>query len=453
MNYNPIFKSMTFVLLVFLMASCETTNSDFQESAKDPEFYHRSMKKLTDVIVNDIFSPPVASRIYVYPNIAAYETLLHDYPGYQSLEGQLNGLSNVPQPEKGQEYCFPLAGIHAFLQTAKSFIFSEFEIEDFEENIYAEFKAMKIPQDVYIRSLAYGKAVSDHILAWSAKDMYKETRTFPKYSTTSDPSKWKPTPPDYMDGIEPSWNKIRTLVIDSSSQFAPPPPTEFNMDKNSKFYQETLEVYEAIKDKDEEKVNIAKFWDCNPFVSHHAGHSMFNTKKITPGGHWMGISSIAAKSTGADMMKTAETYTRVAINLFDAFISCWDEKYRSNLIRPESVINAYIDESWLPVLQTPPFPEHTSGHSVISSASAVALTNLYGDNFSFLDTTEVEYGLPPRSFNSFYHAADEAAISRLYGGIHYRPAIEYGVKQGKAIGNLIVNRVKTSDQAIGLKEE
>src|SRR5690606_31797148 len=108
MNYNPIFKSMTFVLLVFLMASCETTNSDFQESAKDPEFYHRSMKKLTDVIVNDIFSPPVASRIYVYPNIAAYETLLHDYPGYQSLEGQLNGLSNVPQPEKGQEYCFQL---------------------------------------------------------------------------------------------------------------------------------------------------------------------------------------------------------------------------------------------------------------------------------------------------------------------------------------------------------
>jgi len=131
-----------------------------------------------------------------------------------------------------------------------------------------------------------------------------------------------------------------------------------------------------------------------------------------------------------------------SIALFDAFISCWDEKYRSNLIRPETIINEHIDPAWVPLLQTPPFPEYTSGHSVISSASAVALTDLFGDQFAFVDSTEVEYGLPARSFGSFYEAADEAAISRLYGGIHYRPAIDNGVKQGKRFGAYLLVKVK-----------
>ncbi len=448
---NHIGKLLTFSLLILFFGSCETINPNFQEEAKNVDFYHQSMKKLTDVIVHDIFSPPVASRIYVYPNIAAFEALVYDYPNYQSLNGQLDGLKNVPQPEEGVEYCFPLASIHAFLLTGKALIFSEAKIEELENETYAKFKAIKMPRDVYERSMAYGKTMSDHILAWADKDMYKETRTYPKYSIPEDPAKWKPTPPDYMDGIEPSWDKIRTLVIDSANQFVPPPPTAFSIDENSQFYKETMEVYEVVKNADKEKVAIAKFWDCNPFVSHHKGHLMYATKKITPGGHWMGIAYIASKTSNADLMQTVEAYTRVSISLFDSFISCWDEKYRSNLVRPETIINTYIDESWLPVLQTPPFPEHTSGHSVISSAAAVTLTALYGDNFVFVDSTEMEFGLPVRSFTSFYHASDEAAISRLYGGIHYKPAIDDGVTQGRAIGKLIVDRIKTRKQAIGIK--
>ena len=446
-------KVLIFSSLTLFFVGCETSNPNFQTDAKNVDFYHKSMKKLTDVIVHDIFSPPVASRIYAYPNIAAYEALVTDYPEYESLDGQLDGLKNVPQPETGKEYCYPLASIHAFLLTGKALIFSEAKIEAFEEEIYAEFEALKMPKDVFERSMEYGKSVSDHVLAWADTDMYKETRTYPKYSIPEDPSKWKPTPPDYMDGIEPAWNLIRTMVIDSANQFVPPPPTEFSIDKNSQFYKETMEVYEVVKNVDEEKVAIAEFWDCNPFVSHHQGHVMYATKKITPGGHWMGIAYIASKTSGADFMETVETYTRVSISLFDAFISCWDEKYRSNLVRPETVINTYIDESWLPVLQTPPFPEHTSGHSVISGASAVALTALYGDDFAFVDSTEVEYGLPPRSFTSFYHASDEAAVSRLYGGIHYRPAIDFGVTQGRELGKLIVERVTTRKKSIGMKEE
>ena len=157
----------------------------------------------------------------------------------------------------------------------------------------------------------------------------------------------------------------------------------------------------------------------------------------------MGITRTATRQANLDMMASAEVYTMVAIALFDGFISCWDEKYNSNLTRPETVINGTFDESWLPLLQTPPFPEHTSGHSVISTAAAVVLTDKLGPTFSFIDSTEVEFGLPPRSFDSFLAASEEAAISRLYGGIHYRPAIEYGVDQGKKVGEFVVSNLDT----------
>jgi PAP2 superfamily len=141
----------------------------------------------------------------------------------------------------------------------------------------------------------------------------------------------------------------------------------------------------------------------------------------------------------------------VSISLIDGFISCWDEKYRSKLIRPESYINQYIDENWLPILQTPPFPEYTSGHSVISGAASVALTHLFGENFSFTDSTEVVFGLPVRKFESFYQASSEAAISRMYGGIHYRPAVEEGLNEGKLLGSFVLSKIQTKQSAISEK--
>jgi PAP2 superfamily len=173
------------------------------------------------------------------------------------------------------------------------------------------------------------------------------------------------------------------------------------------------------------------------------GHVMFATKKISPGGHWMNITNVACKKVNADFVQSSEAYARVSIALIDAFISCWDEKYRSKLIRPETYINQYIDEDWVPVLQTPPFPEYTSGHSVISAASAVTLTELFGDNFAFTDSTEIEFGLTSRNFKSFIQASEEAAISRMYGGIHYRPAVEVGMTEGRALGSYILQKIRT----------
>lgn len=444
------------LLFTLYLVGCETPAPEkalnWEQEAKQANFLHRSMKKLSDVIVHDIFSPPVASRNYAYSSIAGYEALRHAYPDYQSLAGQLNGLTALPQPESGQQYCFPLASVHAFLQVGKNLIFSEEKMEVFRDSLYDEFRALGVPSSVFDRSIAYGDAVAAHIMEWSSKDNYKETRSYPKYTVPTEDEKWKPTPPDYMDGIEPHWREIRTFVLQDPDQFTPPPPTAYDMEQGSQFYQELMEVYQALEaDDKEERLEIARFWDCNPYVSTHVGHVMFATKKITPGGHWIGITGLACKKAGADMMESARAYAMVSIALADAFISCWDEKYRSNLVRPETVINLHVDENWRPALQTPPFPEYTSGHSVISRAAAITLTHIFGDNFAFNDTVEEEYGLPARSFDSFLQASEEAAISRLYGGIHYRPAIDNGVAQGEKVGKYIIGQVTTKDTSVGMK--
>lgn len=436
--------------IFFWAVSCQPkTEMNFD----DGELIHSAVQKLTDIIVYDIFSPPVASRIYSYSSIAAYEALRHDYPEYQSLAGQINGLDNVPQPEEGKQYNFSLASIHAFTTIGKALIFSEDKMDAYQQNLYAKYESA-LSSDVYENSMAYGQQVADHIMAWSGSDNYKQSRTFPKFTVKDEPGRWQPTPPDYMDGIEPHWASIRTLVLDSAQQFRPAPPTPFSVEEGSQFYKEMMEVYETGVNLTDEQEAIAKFWDCNPYVSHHQGHVMFATKKITPGGHWMGITAIASRTAEANLMQSVEAYLLTSVSLMDGFISCWGEKYKSNLIRPETVINQHVDPDWTPLLQTPPFPEYTSGHSVISSAAAVALTHLYGEPFHFQDTTEVAYGLPPREFDSFIGASEEAAISRLYGGIHYMPACEVGVKQGRKVGNFIVsNLITKKDRPIAMVEE
>ena len=429
-----------FLMVCMLLITC--TKVDYKPDTHKPQFYHKTVKNLTDIIVHDIFSPPVASRVYAYPSIAAYEAIIQGHPSQKSLAGQLRDLTNIPQPNKDSEYDFAVSALRAFNVVGKALIFSEDRVESYEESLYKELKESGIPGSVFKRSVEYGDQVAQHILEWAEQDNYKETRSFPKYSISDDPSKWQPTPPAYMDGIEPSWNKIRPFTLNSAEQFPPKPPTEFNMTPGSKFYEETMEVYNTVKNAGAEETEIASFWDCNPYVMNVTGHVMFASKKITPGGHWIGITRIACEKDSADFMQTVEAYTLTSIALADAFISCWDEKYRSNLVRPETVINQHIDENWVPILQTPPFPEHTSGHSVISTAAAISLTHLFGEDFDFEDDVEVEYGLPIRTFDSFLDASSEAAISRLYGGIHYMPAIDYGVEQGTKVGNWVIRNIQ-----------
>jgi hypothetical protein len=431
-------------MVSLLSVSCQKdylSKAEIRENIQQSELFLQSVEKLTDIQVHDIFSPPVASRVYVYPCIAAYEAMRPAYPDSDDFTTKLNEFKPFQVEMDTAQVSFELAAIYVFNEVGKKLIFSEDKMEAWQAEVDSLVDSWQVNPRVVRKSKEYAGQVGQHILAWAGEDNYNQTRSMPKFSVTDDPSRWKPTPPAYMEGIEPNWNKIRTMVIDSAAQFKPAAPPAFDLEEGSAFYDLVKEVYDVGNQLDEEQRLIASFWDCNPFVMNQTGHVMFATKKITPGGHWMGIAGVACRKAKTELIETTRIHALVSIALFDAFISCWDEKYRSSLIRPETVINEAIDPDWLPTLQTPPFPEHTSGHSVISTAAAVMLTELLGDNFAFTDIVEVKYGLPKRSFNSFMEASQEAAISRLYGGIHYRPAIEDGVKQGKQVGNFIVDKL------------
>ena len=169
---------------------------------------------------------------------------------------------------------------------------------------------------------------------------------------------------------------------------------------------------------------------------------MFATKKFSPSGHWMSVIGIAAKTANSDYAATVYAYARTSIALFDAFIQCWKVKYTYNTVRPETVINKYIDPNWRPYLQTPGFPEYTCGHYTISSAAAEALTDIYGDHFAYTDSTELEFGIQNRNFTSFREAALENNLARFYGGIHFHPSCIVSTEQGKKIGGYITSKLK-----------
>jgi PAP2 superfamily len=444
-----ILTALTIASLSLIRCGGDKYNPHYAQEASNPAFYHAGIRRVIDIVRHDIFPPTVASRIYTYTAVAGYEAMVPGNPEYRSLAGQLKGLEPAPQPEAGKVYCYPLAGVNAVLTTGKALIFSEADMEALRKTLLEDFKKINMPNDVYKRSLAYGEAVAKHILAWSKKDNYAQTRSAPKFAIdTNDPARWEPTPPNYDPALEPHWRTIRTWVMDSAAQFRPAPPIAFDAKKGSDFYKMAQEVYDIRKNLTPEQEAIAWYWDDNPFATQVSGHFSYAVKKISPAGHWLNIVAQVCRKTNADIMRTAETYVKVSCAIADGFICCWDEKYRSCVLRPETYINRYVvdknkDEIWTPLIQTPPFPEHTSGHSTISAAAATVLTNQFGDNFAFTDSTEVQFGLPVRTFPSFQIAADEVGMSRLYGGIHYRHGNVEGLKAGRRVGQYVVERLKT----------
>lgn len=439
------------ILLLVAVTACQE-QKDYTQAITDGSYFHRAQNQITEVIIHDIFSPPVAARIYSYASLAGYEVAAATDPtNYASLMGQLNGSEPISVPVPANIYP-PLASLAAYYHVGTALIFSEEKMHAHRDSVFAELKEKGIPDEVFEASVAFGQAIGDKVREYSKKDNYHQSRSFPKYTVTSEPGTWQPTPPAYMEAVEPHWNKIRTFVLDSASQFRVNPPPAFSTDPNSEFYKLAKEVYDIQKQATKEQTDIAMFWDCNPYKMNVKGHVMFATKKITPGGHWMGIASIASATAKKDWKGTIEALALTAISLNEAFIACWDEKYRSRTIRPETYINQHIDENWVPLLQTPPFPEHTSGHSVASTAASYTLAQLFGDQLHIVDSTELAYGLPIREFDSFSQAASEAAISRFYGGIHYMPAIEEGSKQGKQVGEWIWKNISTRPDKVAEKK-
>ncbi len=374
------------------------------------------------------FSPPVTSRALAYAGLTLYEALVPGMDGFRSLGGTLPGLATLPATGRNRAYDWPTVANAALAAVLRGlFPSAQSAVVNALETRLEDSLRPSLPLGVFARSVERGREVASAVFEWSTSDGGHERylRSFPPYEPPVGPGLWVPTPPGFLPALQPFWGSNRCLAIAGGADCPPGDHPPYSEDPGSPFYAEALEVYETVQDLTPEQEVIASFWSDDPGAT------------ATPPGHSISIATQVLRREGASLARAAEAYAKVGIAVCDAFVACWHQKYRYNLLRPVTYIRRLFDPAWLSVLVTPPFPEYTSGHSVQSGAAFQVLTDLFGEGYAFVDHTHDERGFAPRSFGSFFEAAEEAAISRLYGGIHFRSAIVNGVTQGKCIGQAV----------------
>lgn len=373
--------------------------------------------------------PPIASRLFGYAGVALYEAVVPGMPGYQSLAGQLNDLPPLPQPDPQAAYHWPTVANAALATLSHTLLAGASTatvraVIDLERQLDDQFAAT-VPADVMQRSIAHGQRVGLAIADWAAADGIGALDNC-AYTPSGGPGLWEPTPPQFAAPLQPCWGQMRPFALrERSNQCQPVTQPVYSEETDSQFYFEALEVYLTVEDLTADQQEIARFWSDDP------------GKTGTPPGHTISILTQITRNQPLALDAAAEAYARLGIAVADAFISCWQTKFATNVVRPVTYIRRVIDPGWTSPITTPPFPEYTSGHSVQTAAAATVLTDLLGDSYSFTDDTHQALGYAPRSFDSFFAMAQEAAISRLYGGIHYRSAIEAGLEQGRCIGQQV----------------
>ena len=428
---------MALILLIGLISSCSSDKKKYQAGADQ---IVDVVNDMTGMMVHDVTNPPLAARFFAYSMLAGYEVARQNDSSLKSFKGRLNNYPEIPHPAI-INFSWPLATVYAMLETAAALQPSGKLFEAKMKTITDSCYALGMDRQQVDNSRFYAKEVSKEILKYAKGDGYRKISNYSRYTPLDKEGFWFPTPPGFFSAVEPYFNRLRPFMLDSASQFVPEPPVSYSLKPGSEFYLLTKSVYDSSNLLTEKQKEIAAFWDCNPFALEDEGHLQIGIKKISPGAHWMGIAGLVCKKQQLSFTKTMEIHTALAVTLMDAFICCWDEKFRSNRVRPETVIRKLMDPGWRPFLQTPPFPEYLSGHSVISTAASEVLTHFFGDNLRFTDVVELPYGLAPRTFQSFRQAAKEAAISRFYGGIHFMDSIIKGQNQGRKIGLHSIQRL------------
>ena len=377
------------------------------------------------------YTPPVASRAFAYVGITGFEAVAGGTDDLQTLAGQVNGLTALPARDGTLPYDDGVV-LQAALSTAVKTFFSNTgptgqRAMAAMARVLTEKTTADLPEDIAARSTALGVAIAQHVIDWSLTDggAVVENMGFPyEYTLRQAPEAWVPTSKivQQQKPLLPDWGNNRTFAMPDGATCGLPPPPAYSTEPGSAFYAEAKEVYDTVKDLTPEQRQIARFWSDDPMLS------------PTPPGHWISIAMQVQTATGAPLSEQVDLQARLGIALADAFIGCWNAKFEYDLLRPVTYIRATMDPKWEPLLITPPFPEYPSGHSTQSGAAAEVLTAFFGEDFAFEDATHLDDGLKPRQFPSFWAAAQEAGMSRLYGGIHFRSAIDQGLEQGRCIG-------------------
>ncbi len=438
-------KSLLFFLcLLVIIPSCkkkEIHNAVSKTSAEhQPDFIIEWWELIYSQVAYQRIKPPVASRMYAYLGISIYEAALPGMPSYVSMEEQLKDLDGLPRPHSQEVYDWPTVIIHSLYLTSDE-LFSRFvhttekDFISLRDRQLAE-RASKVSKAVFDRSEKYGKELADALIEWVKKDQFDDTRFYTFYqlpSRNEHPERWEPTESN-TDPCEPYWSSLRPFFLASGEQCDVSLPVPFDASPDSDFRSYVNEILEYDRTLTEDQRDIAFHWADDP------------GETSTPPGHWTYIMNYSIQQEDLNLEEAAAIYALVGVGIADAFIASWYTKYKVNLLRPKTYIQEYMDmPEWEPLVETPPFPEFTSAHSVVSTVASELLTEIFGDNYSLMDSTHVQIGLPPRKINSFREAAYKASMSRVYGGIHYKFAIESGIDQGQCVTRQILKKIKLKE--------
>lgn len=377
-------------------------------------------------------TPPNAARCYAYVMLAMYEAVAAGDRRLRSVGGQLRSLGRVPKPQGRIDWPVAMAeSAHAMVHVVHRRMAPErlALITALRDAHVAERRSAGVPHLRIKRSRAHGRLVAKVIAARVARDGFAGTVGLP-YEPPVGEGLWVSTPPNYRPAIEPHWSRITPFVMADAGELHPVAHLPFSTETGSPFWQQANATYQQSLVNTAEQQAIARFWTDNPLNSG------------LPSGHWLLAVTQFAEQHEMDLGLTVEALMRTSVALHDAFLSCWNHKYEVNLIRPVTYVNRYIDPAWTTFINTPQFPEYPSGHSVSSNAAATVLTALVG-NVAYVDDSHRDRGMQARQFASFQDAADEAARSRIYGGIHFPMGVEGGIAHGAAVGRLVVERLNT----------
>lgn len=430
-------KKIVLLFAAFSISVISCREDVYQPPVTNPEPLTSNAQLITDWLDNLVvfvrqseYSGPEASRVFAYCGVAMYEGIYRAYPNRKSLKGQLNGLNNLPSPGSSA-YNWGIVASTAERVVAL-YLFNDASAQvrqtiiSLNEIHISDFRNLGASEDVIQRSKNFGTDLGNAITTWAAADGFSLQANC-SYTIPQGEGMWEPTFPQFSSPLLPCWRDMRSFVIEPANLGVtcnPGLPPQFSTDINSDFYQDALEVYNISNSLSAQEEAIARFWEDRKGT-------------VTPSGHAISILSQVIKTKNVNEEIALEAYVKSGLAMADSYISSWTLMYGKNMLRPSTFIQQHISSGWQPLFYNPNYPSYTSLHSVCANAAAQVMSSTIGNNIVFTDNTHALYGLPPRSFSSFYQYAEEAGLSELYAGVNYRFAIENGEYQGRCIGQLV----------------
>jgi hypothetical protein len=363
-----------------------------------------------------------------YIGIGLYEAVRYEFKNSVSLSTKLYQMPEMPAKENTGDYDWQVSANAEMAAIVRSIYTgltpANLSSIDSLENAFNQKLKPALTDETFNRSQAFGKSIATAIYNWYLTDHVNTSNTgfVPAVFSGS----WVPTPPAFANGINPYISSARPFVSENSTLIAPAFPASYSEDTNSDYYKIAKSVYDVSQTLTTEQKNTALFW-----VDQGDGIG------FTPPGHDMSIVAQALEQTKASLGVAAEAFAKAGIAERDASIACFRSKYAYSLCRPVTYIRKLIDPNWLPFIPTPPHPEYPAAHALVTGSVMEAVTKVVGDNVGVTDHSYDFRGWTPRTFTTLFKAAEEAGISRQYGGIHYLPSINAGLSIAKDLGDRV----------------